>query len=483
MALAVIDLVEVDAQHDRRVGVARGGRDDHLLGALREVLGGALAVGEQPGGLDHHVDPELAPRQRRRVALGEHLQLFAVDVERALAAGADRARIRPEDRVVLEQVRERARVGQVVDRHPLDLLCQLLAPGLRGAEHVSADAAESVDPDAYWHALPPEAEMNDAGLGSPVADRRCRGHRSLRRPACGGGYQRAVRRRLRCRCKPVPEGWPAGCGPRTAISACTDGGGALTVTVAVVGASSTRASAVPETAAIAHASSIACSTATAGSRHVSRKRRSWPRSKRMRVRLQLLDMRPRCHPGQLRDENARGHVVRCGERRCSHTREQLRRVGTRAELGDDLGEPLVPEQLIPAAGLDETVGEEARNRAPGQRHRRLPAPRRHCPPDWRRSADGEWLTRLQPKQDRRRMARAGIRQDALAGVVHAHHDRREVLHRAVGQHPSGQRQRRARLQPGLQVGAQRVAHQRRLRQSFMPVAGDIADDQRDPAGR
>ena len=53
-----------------------------LLAPSCEVLGGALTVGEQAGGLDHHVDPQLAPGQLAGVALGEHLQLVAVDLDR-----------------------------------------------------------------------------------------------------------------------------------------------------------------------------------------------------------------------------------------------------------------------------------------------------------------------------------------------------------------------------------------------------------------
>ncbi len=41
-----------------------------------------LAVGEAPGGLDHHVDPELLPGQLGGVGLREHLQLAAVHLDR-----------------------------------------------------------------------------------------------------------------------------------------------------------------------------------------------------------------------------------------------------------------------------------------------------------------------------------------------------------------------------------------------------------------
>jgi hypothetical protein len=81
VVLLGVVLVEVDAQADRDV-LALGRRgDDDLLRAAVEVLGGVLAVGEATGRLDDHVDAEVAPRQVRRVRLGEHLQLVAVDDE------------------------------------------------------------------------------------------------------------------------------------------------------------------------------------------------------------------------------------------------------------------------------------------------------------------------------------------------------------------------------------------------------------------
>ena len=146
VVVGVVDVVEVDAERDG--GVRLGGRrgDDHLLGARVEVLGGVLALGEEARRLDHDLGAEIAPRQRRRILLGEHLDLAPVDRERAVAH-LDGARERPVDRVVLEQVRERPRVGDVVDRDDLDVRVGLL----RGAEHVAADAAEAVDPDPYGH--------------------------------------------------------------------------------------------------------------------------------------------------------------------------------------------------------------------------------------------------------------------------------------------------------------------------------------------
>ena len=45
-----------------------------------------VGVGEAAGGLEHDVDAEVLPRQLRRILLGEHLDLVAVDRDRAVAA-------------------------------------------------------------------------------------------------------------------------------------------------------------------------------------------------------------------------------------------------------------------------------------------------------------------------------------------------------------------------------------------------------------
>ena len=69
----------VDAHHDGDVLVLGRRRDDDLLGAAVDVRPGLGRVGEQAGRLDDDVDAEVAPRQRRRVALGEDPHGLAVD--------------------------------------------------------------------------------------------------------------------------------------------------------------------------------------------------------------------------------------------------------------------------------------------------------------------------------------------------------------------------------------------------------------------
>jgi hypothetical protein len=135
--------------------LAGGGRgDDDLLGARVEVLGGRVALGEQPGGLDHDVDAEVFPRQLGGVAYGEALEALAVDDDLLVGRG-HREREAPEDRVVLEQVRERRVVGDVVDRDDLDLGVARLLLRLDRAPEVAPDPAEPVDAHTHRHAVPP----------------------------------------------------------------------------------------------------------------------------------------------------------------------------------------------------------------------------------------------------------------------------------------------------------------------------------------
>ena len=114
-----------------------------------QVLGGVRPLGEAPGRLDHHVGAEVGPRQLGGIRLREHLDLAAVDADGAVRR-LD-ARQRAVDRVVLEQVGQRPGVRDVVHGDDLDVGAGLV----RGAEDVAADAAEAVDPDAYWHGLEP----------------------------------------------------------------------------------------------------------------------------------------------------------------------------------------------------------------------------------------------------------------------------------------------------------------------------------------
>ena len=106
-----------------------------------------FGVGEVAGRLDDDVDAELAPRELRGVALRQHLDLFAVDGDRALTE-ADLAGEGAEHGVVLQQVSQRLGVGEVVDRDDLDVAA---VRSRDGAVEVAPDAAETVDADTNAH--------------------------------------------------------------------------------------------------------------------------------------------------------------------------------------------------------------------------------------------------------------------------------------------------------------------------------------------
>ena len=109
------------------------------------MLGGIVALGELAGRLEHDVDAEILPRQLRRILLREHLELIAADLD-GVAGGADRHGEVAEHRVVFQQVRERRRVGDVVDRDDVDVVVRQ-----RRAHDVAADSSEPVDADLDGH--------------------------------------------------------------------------------------------------------------------------------------------------------------------------------------------------------------------------------------------------------------------------------------------------------------------------------------------
>jgi hypothetical protein len=147
--LMTVSHAVVHAVDDGRVHVLAAGRgDDHLLGAALDVGRGLLLGGEVAGALQHHVDPQLAPGQLGRVAVGEHADLVAVD-HHVVAVDAHDAGELAVRGVVLRQVGVGLRVTQVVDGDDLDVV--LLATFVVGAQHVAADAAIAIDGNFDGH--------------------------------------------------------------------------------------------------------------------------------------------------------------------------------------------------------------------------------------------------------------------------------------------------------------------------------------------
>ena len=111
--LAVVDLVEVDPQHDRRVRAARGRRDDDLPAPPARCLAAlsrSVKIRWTPAPRPPRAPPRAAPPGRARPAPSARGRRSRSRPRPA----ADAAGVGAEDRVVLQQVGQRAGVGEVV---------------------------------------------------------------------------------------------------------------------------------------------------------------------------------------------------------------------------------------------------------------------------------------------------------------------------------------------------------------------------------
>src|SRR5712691_6804716 len=140
----------VHPHHDRDVLTLGGRRDDDLLRAGRKVLLGVGSVGEPAGTLEHEVHTQRLPRELLGLLDRRHFDGLAVD-DQSIALRLDGAREPAVDGIVLQEMRERLGVVDVVQRRELE---RLLLHEHRGPEHVAPDATEPVDPDTHCHGSP-----------------------------------------------------------------------------------------------------------------------------------------------------------------------------------------------------------------------------------------------------------------------------------------------------------------------------------------
>ena len=133
----------VHAQDDGDVLVLAGGRNDHLLDGAAQMLGGILGVGEAAGRFDHDLGAHAGPVDFGGVLGGENLDPLAVHHD-GVGLG-DHFPVQPaEHRIVLEQVRQRLGIGQIVGGDEF-----YVGVVQAGANDISSDAAEAVD--AYFN--------------------------------------------------------------------------------------------------------------------------------------------------------------------------------------------------------------------------------------------------------------------------------------------------------------------------------------------
>ena len=169
--LSTVVVPVVDPHHQRQVRTRRRRRDDHLLRPGLQMLGRTLPLGEDPRRLQHHIDAQVLPRQRRRIPHRQTLEPLAVDHD--VLIGRRHLIGQPtQDRVVLQQVRQRRVVGDVVHRHDLDVRRPRHLLRIHRPPEVAADPPEPVHAYSHGHtcsSLPRSSRSSrSAGAAVPV---------------------------------------------------------------------------------------------------------------------------------------------------------------------------------------------------------------------------------------------------------------------------------------------------------------------------
>jgi hypothetical protein len=122
------------------------------------MLRRGLALGEDAGAFERDIDPQLLPRQFRRIALGGDADLALAGVEPVLAR-ADLGREAAVHAVVFQEMRVGRDRPEIVDPDDLELLLRMLE---RGAHDQAADAAETIDRNPYRHLRPSRETFGSA---------------------------------------------------------------------------------------------------------------------------------------------------------------------------------------------------------------------------------------------------------------------------------------------------------------------------------
>ncbi len=141
----------IDAIDDGGVDILATGRgNDYLLRTSLEVSRSLLLAGEKASAFQHHIHPQLPPRQFRRIALRQHANFVAID-DHVVAVdryGAGEFAVR---RVVAGEMGVGLGVAKVVDRYDLDFRIALAL--VKRAQNIAADAAVAIDCDFDGHCL------------------------------------------------------------------------------------------------------------------------------------------------------------------------------------------------------------------------------------------------------------------------------------------------------------------------------------------
>src|SRR5258708_38306968 len=108
---------------------------------------GVLSFREPARRFDHGLRAHRLPGNRPRVALREHLELLAFDLDSVFRRRNIMMKI-AQHRIVFQKVRQSFCISDVVDRNELDILV-----AERRAKNIAPNPTEPVDPHLNGHAL------------------------------------------------------------------------------------------------------------------------------------------------------------------------------------------------------------------------------------------------------------------------------------------------------------------------------------------
>src|SRR6266850_342105 len=135
----------VHAEDEGGIRAVGGRRDDDFFHRGAKVLLRINALGEKTGGLDDDIRADGGPVNLSRIFRLENLEALPFHGDSVFGVRDGVWKI-AEDGVVLQKVRERLGIGDVIDGHELNVLVIE-----RGAHDVASDAAEAVDADLNGH--------------------------------------------------------------------------------------------------------------------------------------------------------------------------------------------------------------------------------------------------------------------------------------------------------------------------------------------
>src|SRR6266516_6718848 len=140
-------LLFVHTEDDRDVFILGRRRDNHFLYAAVQMFLCVFGFGKKAGGFDHYLGAHRLPVNLCRVAFREHTEFFVLHLD-PVCGGGDIVLEISQHRIVLQQVRECLRIGDIVNSNEVDFRIPK-----RGAKNVAPDATKSIDADFNCHSV------------------------------------------------------------------------------------------------------------------------------------------------------------------------------------------------------------------------------------------------------------------------------------------------------------------------------------------